>query len=130
MRKKKVNSDGTSPQLQTFATGSGLNREEKRKVVQRGGLCNKCLAKGHIAKDCPKVNFKCQHSGCGGGHHTFMQRNPVRTERGTGNESNARDARQRNQNAGSRDMNPNSSYNQVKHLLDLVMKLGPVMALE
>ena len=75
MRKKKVNSDGTSPQLQTFATGSGLNsrrqsgtlnaqivclvcsgqhevwkcelfkglpHEEKRKVVQRGGLCNKC----------------------------------------------------------------------------------------
>ena len=127
MRKKKVNSDGTSPQLQTFATGSGLNshgqsgtlnaqivclvcsgqhevwkcelfkglpHDEKRKVVQRGGLCNKCLAKGHIPKDCPKVNFKCQHSGCGGGHHTLMHRNPVRTERGTSNESNARDARQ------------------------------------
>ena len=109
MRKKKVNSDGTSPQLQTFATESGLNNrrqsgtlnaqivclvcsgqhevwkcelfkglphEEKRKVVQRGGLCNRCLAKGHIAKDCPKVNFKCQHSGCGGGHHTLMHRNP------------------------------------------------------
>ena len=114
MQKKTVNSDGTSPQLQTFATGSGLNsrrqsgtlnaqifclvcsgqhevwkcelfkglpHEEKRKVVQRGGLCNKCLAKGNIAKDCPKVNFKCQHSGCGGGHHTLMHRNPVRTER-------------------------------------------------
>ena len=139
MRKKKVNSDGTLPQLQTFATGSGLNsrgqsgtlnaqivclvcsgqhevwkcelfkglpHEEKRKVVQRGGLCNKYLAKGHTAKDCPKVNFKCQHSGCGGGHHILMHRNAVRTDRGTSNESNARGARQRNQNAGSRDVNP------------------------
>ena len=119
MRKKKVNSDGTSPQLQTFANSlnsrgrsgtlnaqvvclvclrqhevwkcelfKGLPHEDKRKVVQRGGLCNKCLAKGHIAKDCPKLNFKCQHSGCGGGHHTSMHRNPVRTERGTSNESN------------------------------------------
>ena len=127
MRKKKVNSDGTSPQLQTFATGSGLNSrgqsgtlnaqivclvcsgqhevwkcelfkglppEKKRKVVQRGGLCNKCLAKGHIARDCPKVNFKCQHSGCGGGHHTLMHRNPVSTERGTRNEPSVRYARQ------------------------------------
>ena len=102
MWKKRVNSDGTSPQLQTFATGHGLNsrgqsgilnaqivcficsgqhevwkgklfkglqHEEKRKIVQRGGPCNKCLAKGHIAKHCPKVNFKCQHSECGRGHH-------------------------------------------------------------
>ena len=108
-----MNSDGTSPQLQTVTTGSGLNtggrsgtlnaqvvclvcskqhevwkcelfkglpHEEKRKVVQRGGLCNKCLAKGHIAKDCPKVNFKCQHSGCGGGHHTLMHRTSLRTD--------------------------------------------------
>ena len=22
------------------------------------------------------MNFKCQHSGCGGGHHTLMHRNP------------------------------------------------------
>ena len=29
-RKKKVNSDGTSPQLQTFATGSGLNSRGQR----------------------------------------------------------------------------------------------------
>ena len=139
MRKKKVNSDGTLQQLQTFATGSGLNsrgqsgtlnaqivslvcsgqlevwkcelfkglsHEEKMKVVQRGGLCNKFLAKGHIAKDCPKVTFKCQHSGYCGGHHTLMHRNPVRTERGTSSESNARDARQRNQNAGLRDVSP------------------------
>ena len=39
------------------------------------------FSKRHIAKDCLKVNFKCQHSGCGGGHHTLMHRNPVRTER-------------------------------------------------
>ena len=64
------------------------------------------LSKGHIAKDCPKVNFKCQHSGCGG-DHSLMHRNLVRTERGTSNESNARDGRELNQNAGSRDVNPN-----------------------
>ena len=47
----------------------GLHHKEKRKIVQQGGPCNKCLAKGHIAKHCAKVNFKCQHSECGGGHH-------------------------------------------------------------
>ena len=35
-----------------------------------------------------------------------MHRNSVRSERGTSNESNARDTRQRNKNAGSRDVNP------------------------
>ena len=30
MRKKKVSSDGTSPQLQTFATGSGLKSRGQR----------------------------------------------------------------------------------------------------
>ena len=52
----------------------GLTYEEKRKIVQSGGLCNKCLVKGHIAKECPKVNFKCQRPGCGGSHHTLMHR--------------------------------------------------------
>jgi len=52
----------------------GLTYEEKRKTVQSGGLCNKCLVKGHIAKECPKVNFKCQRPGCGGSHHTLMHR--------------------------------------------------------
>ena len=82
--------------------------KRKRKVVRGGGLCNtKCLAKRHMAKDCLRINFKCQHSGCGGGHHTLMHRNPVRTEQETKLiELNARDTRQRNQNAGSRDVNP------------------------
>ncbi|XP_078384177.1 uncharacterized protein LOC144666660 [Oculina patagonica] len=52
----------------------GLTYEEKWKIVQSGGLCNKCLVKGHIAKECPKVNFKCQRPGCGGSHHTLMHR--------------------------------------------------------
>lgn len=52
----------------------GFTYEEKRTVVQSCGLCNKCLVKGHIAKECPKVNFKCQSPGCGGNHHTLMHR--------------------------------------------------------
>ena len=47
--------------------------------MQQGGLCNKCLAKGHIAQECPKVNFKCQKSGCGGNHHTLMHRHTTET---------------------------------------------------
>ena len=103
------------------------NHEEKRKV-QRGGLCNKCLAKGNIAKDCPKVNFKCQHSGCGGSHHTLMHRNPVRTERGTSNESNARDTRKRNQNAGSRDVNPQKQLQPSE--VPVGSRTGQVMVME
>ena len=38
--------------------------------MQQGGLCNKCVVKGYIAKECPKV--KCKKSGCGGNHHTLM----------------------------------------------------------
>ena len=80
MWKKRVNSDGTSPQLETFATGhclnsrgqsgilnaqivcficsgqhevwkgklfKGLQHEEKRKIVQRGGPCNKSSQRSH-----------------------------------------------------------------------------------
>ena len=53
--------------------------------MQQGGLCNKCLVKGNIAKECPKVNFKCQKSGCGGNHHTLKYRYTT----GTGGEPNA-----------------------------------------
>ena len=63
----------------------GFTYGEKRKVLQQGGLCNKCLVKGHIAKECPKVNFKCQKSACGGNHHTLMHRYTT----GTGGEPNA-----------------------------------------
>ena len=52
----------------------GFTHGEKRKVVQQGGLYNKCLVKGHIAKECPKMNFKCQKSGCGGNHYTLTHR--------------------------------------------------------
>ena len=38
---------------------------EKRKIVLQNGLCNKCLEKGQIAKNCPKTNFKCLEVGCG-----------------------------------------------------------------
>ena len=79
MWKKRVNSDGTSPQLETFATGHCLNSRGQSGILNAQIVCficsgqhevwNKCLEKGHIAKHCPKVNFKCQHSECGGGHH-------------------------------------------------------------
>ena len=74
----------------------GFTHEEKRKVVQQGGLCNKCLVKGHIAKECPKVNFKCQKSGCGGNHHTLMHRYTTATggepKTGTGLKENKVDS--------------------------------------
>ena len=59
----------------------GLTHEEKWRVVRSGGLCNKCLEKGHISKECPKVNFKCQKSGCGGNHHTLTHRPTARIAR-------------------------------------------------
>ena len=34
----------------------------------------KAVLKGHIATECPKMNFKFQKSGCGGNHHTLMHR--------------------------------------------------------
>ena len=37
----------------------GLAYEETCRIVWSGGFCNKCLLKGHISKECPKVNFKC-----------------------------------------------------------------------
>ena len=57
----------------SFAQGNtrfgSVNFLKAYTIVQQGGPSNKCLEKGHIAKHCPKVNFKCQHSECGGGHH-------------------------------------------------------------
>ena len=31
----------------------------KRKIVLQNGLCNKCLERGHIARNCLKLHFKC-----------------------------------------------------------------------
>lgn len=44
----------------------------KRKIVLSNGLCNKCLGKGHIARTCPKIHFKCREIGCGQSHHTLL----------------------------------------------------------
>ena len=70
--------------------------------MQQGGLCNKCLVKGHIAKECPKVNFKCQKSGCGGDHHTLMHCYTT----GTGGEPNA-DAEQQSRARQGNALPPN-----------------------
>ena len=69
----------------------GLTHEEKWRIVRSGGLCNKCLEKGHISKECPKVNLKCQKSGCGGNHHTLMHRPTARIAREISSGSSQRD---------------------------------------
>ena len=51
-----------------------LDLSERQRVVRQKGLCNKCLERGHIAKKCPKTNFKCRVSECGAQHHTLLHR--------------------------------------------------------
>lgn len=51
-----------------------LDYDAKRKCVQENGLCNKCLDRGHISKNCPKTRFRSQVDNCGGEHHTLMHR--------------------------------------------------------
>ena len=60
--------------------------EGKRKCVRENGLCNKCLDRGHIAKNCPKTRFKCLVEKCKEEHHTFMHR-PKPTKQGEGGEN-------------------------------------------
>ena len=79
----------------------GLTNEEKWRVVRSGGLCNKCLEKGHISKECPKVNFKCQKSGCGGNHHTLMHRPTARIAREISSGSSQRDNASQSGNDGT-----------------------------
>ena len=78
-----------------------LTHEEKWRVVRSGGLCNKCLEKGHISKECPKVNFKCQKSGCGGNHHTLMHRPTARIAREISSGSSQRDNASQSGNNGT-----------------------------
>ncbi|XP_022790440.1 LOW QUALITY PROTEIN: uncharacterized protein LOC111329941 [Stylophora pistillata] len=77
----------------------GFTYGEKRKVVQQGGLCNKCLVKGHIAKECPKVNFKCQKSSCGDNHHTLMHRHTIYRNGGEASADAEQQSRARQENA-------------------------------
>ncbi|XP_067055972.1 uncharacterized protein [Acropora muricata] len=79
----------------------GLTHEEKWRVVRTGGLCNRCLEKGHISKECPKVNFKCQKSGCGGNHHTLMHRPTARIAREISSGSSQRDNASQSVNNGT-----------------------------
>ena len=51
-----------------------MDYEGKRKCVRENGLCNKCLDRGHIAKNCPKTRFKCLVESCHEQHHTLMHR--------------------------------------------------------
>ena len=79
----------------------GLSHEEKWRVVRSGGLCNKCLERGHISKECPKVNFKCQRLNCGGNHHTLMHRPTARIARGLSSVSSQRDNASQSGNNGT-----------------------------
>jgi hypothetical protein len=49
-----------------------MELNERQRIVLRRGLCNKCLVRGHIAKNCPKTNFKCRIAECGAKHHTLL----------------------------------------------------------
>ena len=79
----------------------GLPHEEKWRVVRSGGLCNKSLERGHISKECPKVNFKCQRLDCGGNHHTLMHRPTARIARGLSSVSSQRDNASQSGNNGT-----------------------------
>ena len=105
----------------------GPTYEEKRKIVQNGGLCNKSLVKGHIAKECPKVNFKCQRPGCGGSHHTLMHR-PVAGIRRDLNSMNRNTASQNSNSATAAIAEQHSQPSQAN--AGHVTLLGPVMVME
>ena len=59
-----------------------------------------------------------------------MHRNTVRTERGPKNEPNARVTRQRNQNAGSREVNPQQQLQISEVPVRSLMKLRPLIVME
>ena len=51
--------------------------DEKTKIIQRAGLCFRCLRRGHMAKDCDKMCDKC-----GKRHHTLIH-DPAREKPST-----------------------------------------------
>lgn len=79
----------------------GLTHEEKWRVLGSGELCYKCLEKGHISNECPKVNFKYKKSGCGGNHHTLMNRPTTRIARKISSGSSQRDNASQSGNNGT-----------------------------
>ena len=79
----------------------GLTYEKKWRVVRSGGLCNKCLEKGHISKESLKVNFKCRRFGCGGNHYTLMHRPTARIARDISSGSSQRDNGSQSGNDGT-----------------------------
>ena len=50
MWKKRVNSDGTSPQLETFATGHGLNSRGQRGILNAQIVCFNCSGQHEVWK--------------------------------------------------------------------------------
>ena len=77
-----------------------LTYEEKWRAVRSGGHCSQCLGKGHVSKECPKVNFKCQRLGCKGNHHTLMHR-PTGIGRDLSSGSSNRDSASQSGNNGT-----------------------------
>ena len=49
-----------------------MELNERQRIVLQRGLCNKCLVKGHIAKNRSKTNFNCRIAERGAKHHTLL----------------------------------------------------------
>ena len=47
---------------------------ERFKLVRRKGLCDNCLTRGHLARNCPKESF-CKVQGCKERHSTYLHEN-------------------------------------------------------
>ena len=45
--------------------------KDRVKFVRKNGLCDNCLFRGHIAKNCPKASF-CKVTGCSKKHSTYL----------------------------------------------------------
>jgi hypothetical protein len=54
-----------------------LSYQDKKRLVQARVICFKCLCNGHLAKQCPKTQFKCQVQGCNKEHNTLLHPNEL-----------------------------------------------------
>jgi hypothetical protein len=49
----------------------GMSLVERFKLVRKKGLCDNCLTRGHLARNCPKKSF-CKVQGCKEVHSTYL----------------------------------------------------------
>ena len=88
-----------------------MELKEKQGLVNRKGLCNECLVKGHIAKNCPKTNFKCRVAECGAQHHTLLHRSK---DKAVEQEQEKREAKvdKEENGAGNQEQSTNKEFNE------------------